>query len=71
MVRILVERVLPYNPENTRKKYVEIAGKSTDTKPTSEEWVTGSVFIEVNTGKAYFYEEEADTWNAAGGGSNG
>ena len=37
MVRILVDRVLPYNPENTRKHYVEISCKSTDEKPTSEE----------------------------------
>lgn len=71
MVRILVDKVLPYNPENTRKHYVEIAGKHLDEKPTSEEWVTGSVFIEVDTGAAFFYEEEADQWHAAGGGSNG
>lgn len=32
MVRILVDRVLPYNPENTRKHYVEISCKSTDEK---------------------------------------
>ena len=70
MVRILVDRVLPYNPENTRKHYVEISCKSTDEKPTSEEWVTGSVLLEVDTSKAYFYEEESDTWKPAGGGNN-
>ena len=71
MVRITLERLVPNNAGDPRKKYVEIACKSTDTKPTNEEWVSGSVLIEVNTGRAYFYEEEADTWNPAGGGSNG
>ena len=50
--------------------YIVSFGKSTDTKPTSEEWVTGSVLIEVDTGKAYFYEEEADVWYQVGGGSD-
>lgn len=71
MVRILVKKIVPNNPDDPRKVYVEIACKSTDTKPTCEEWVSGSVLIEVDTGNAYFYEEEADTWNQAGGGSNG
>lgn len=71
MVRILVEKIVPNTTTDPRKKYVEIACKSTDTKPTNEEWVSGSVLIEVDTGSAYFYEEEADTWNQAGGGSNG
>ena len=61
MVRILVEKIVPNTTTDPRKKYVEIACKSTDTKPTNEEWVSGSVLIEVDTGSAYFYEEEADT----------
>lgn len=35
------------------KKYVEAFGLSTDTKPTDV--ITGSVFVEVDTGKAYLF----------------
>lgn len=58
--------------------YVEYAGKSTDTKPTeygkiyvvengikvlkSVKICTGSVFIEIDTGDAYFYDEDSTTW---------
>ena len=44
------------------KKYIEYAGLSTDTKPTDEIIATGSVFIEVNTGNAYLYDEIGETW---------
>lgn len=44
------------------KKYIEYAGLSTDTKPTDEILATGSVFIEVNTGDAYLYDEDSGTW---------
>ena len=71
MVRIISEQLIPpVTPDSTRKKLVEVYCKSTDTTPTSEEWVTGSVLIEVDTGKAYFYEEEADEWHQVGGGSD-
>ena len=40
-------------------------GLSTDDKPTAG-YATGSVFIEVNTGKAYLYDEESETWNEVG-----
>ena len=71
MVRIISEQLIPpVTPDSMRKKLVEVYCKRTDTKPTSEEWVTGSVLIEVDTGKAYFYEEEADEWHQVGGGSD-
>ena len=71
MVRIISEQLIPpVTPDSTRKKLVEVYCKSLDTKPTSEEWVTGSVLIEVDTGKAFFYEEEADEWHQVGGGSD-
>jgi len=38
--------------------YVEYCGLSTDTKPVGN-FMTGSIFVEVNTGKVFFY-------NAAG-----
>ena len=63
--------------------YVEYAGKSTDTKPTeygkiyviingnkvlkSVKICTGSVFIEVDTGDAYFFDEDSSTWIKTGG----
>ena len=48
-------------------QYMEFAGLSTDTKPT-EEVATGSVFLEVDTSKVYFYDESTSTWLEAGGG---
>ena len=41
--------------------YVEIAGLSTDSKPT-ENIATGSIFVEVDTGKVYFFNAAASTW---------
>ena len=41
------------------------AGKSTDEKPGDDDEVTqrtGNVFIEIDTGKAYFYDEEEEDW---------
>ena len=62
--------------------YVEYAGKSTDTKPTeygkifvfvngeriqkSIKICTGSVFIEVDTGDVYMFDEESSTWKKVG-----
>lgn len=51
MVRILDERIIADN-----KKYIEAAGLSTDTKPTSG-IVTGSVFVEADTGDKYMFAE--------------
>ena len=61
MVRILEERIIEGN-----KKYIEASGLSTDSKPT-ENIVTGSVFIEVNTGNAYLYDEHGAEWDKVGG----
>lgn len=44
--------------------YYEWAGLSTDDKPTKG--CTGSLFIEVDTGKAYFFDEESGDWIEAG-----
>lgn len=62
MVRILTE-----SSSGDKKRYFEFAGLSTDTKPT-EEVGTGSVFLEVDTGSAYFYDEVGEDWIQAGGG---
>lgn len=56
MVRILTERIVEGN-----KRYIEAAGLSTDSKPTAD-IVTGSVFVEVNTGDGYLFNEAASAW---------
>ena len=67
MVREMVNRAY-----NETLKYVELAGLSTDTKPTSG-IVTGSLYLEVDTGDVYaFAEGDTPAWNkiaALGGGS--
>ena len=50
--------------------YIEAFGLSKDNKP-SEGIITGSVFVEVDTGNVYLYDNESDTWIQQGGGSNG
>lgn len=67
MIRVLVEK--GYDGTN---KYIEASGLSTDSKPT-ENIVTGSLFLEVDTGDVYaFAEGDTPSWNqiaALGGGS--
>ena len=55
MIRVTNERV--FTEEGLR--YVEMAGLSGDTKPLTG-MVTGSMFLEVDTGKAYAFDEETD-----------
>ena len=54
MVRKIIE-----NQFDGTKKYVELACKSTDTKPTGG-MVTGSLALEVDTGDIYAYDETGD-----------
>lgn len=39
------------------RQYVEVACKSTDTKPVGN-FMTGSMLTEVNTGKVYLYDSD-------------
>lgn len=44
---------------------VELRGLSTDTKPTEfngEQIDNGSIFIEIDTGKIFFYDLENEEW---------
>lgn len=53
------------------KVYVEFAGKSTEQKPVSENFVSGSMLQEVDTAILYSYIREDQTWYpqiALGGG---
>lgn len=43
------------------KRYGTIAGLSTDSKPTANV-ANGSVFIEMNTGKVFMFDEAGVQW---------
>ena len=60
MIRALVE-----NTFDQFKKYVELAGTSTDSKPTAG-IITGSKFYEVDTGVEYAFDEVSSSWNVVG-----
>ena len=57
MVRITEKKFI-----KTGNIYYEFAGLSTDEKPTNGV-VTGSLFLEVDTGDVYAYDEEGEEWN--------
>ena len=47
---------------------IELRGLSTDTKPTKlgdEDIANGTVFIEIDTQKLFFFDEENKTWEEA------
>ena len=46
----------------TQKNLIEIACLSTDTKPT-QDIVTGSLALEVNTGKIFAFDEVSGNWS--------
>ena len=54
-------RTLKFQPFADGKSYVEIAGTSSESKPTSD-IVTGSRFDEVDTGKQYRFDELSGAW---------
>jgi hypothetical protein len=56
VIRALVEQTF-----DASKKYLVLAGLSTDQKPT-EGIVSGSSFSEINTGKEYLFDETGETW---------
>ena len=64
MIRI-VESISKYNYGDDRR-YLELAGLSTDPKPV-DRLVTGSLFLEVDTGSVYAFDEISETWNQIGG----
>lgn len=43
------------------KEYFEFAGLSTDSKPTGDRYATGSLFLEVDTGDVYAFDEDGGT----------
>ena len=61
MIRNIIEMTIEDD-----KLYIEAAGLSTDTKPT-DDLITGSLFMEADTGKVYVFDEISGTWNEIGG----
>ena len=66
--------VSTYKIENTKLKpdgdyvSVELRGLSTDEKPTTlDDKIidNGSIFVEINTGKIFFYDLENEEWKEA------
>lgn len=57
MVRVLIDTQF-----DDEKHYIEAAGLSTDTKPNTD-IITGSRYIEVNTGKEYRFDEVGGQWH--------
>lgn len=74
MVRITYQQVLANSTptaEGSFVIYIEAAGLSTDTKP-EDNVATGSLFLEVDTGDVYAFDEVGGTWGkiaALGGGA--
>ena len=54
-------RALVENKFSDNKKYVELYGTSSDSKPTTG-IVMGSVFVEVDTGKVFLFNEDSSVW---------
>lgn len=67
MITIVNGQKIRTNDEG-RTMVAELRGLSTDTKPTTIGDITidnGSVFIEIDTGKIFFYDIESQTWKEA------
>lgn len=60
MIRFTVHKVMDLG-----MNYVEAFGLSTDEKPTSG-ICTGSVFVEVDTGRVYLFDEDNSVWHNLG-----
>lgn len=50
-----------HHPTTERKAYKEGFCLSTDTKPT-EDLVNGSILVEIDTGKVFFFNEAGAVW---------
>lgn len=68
MMRIIVSKPYPdYGSDSVGNlNYIEAAGLSTDAKPSAG-LVTGSLFMEVDTGKVYAFDEVGAQWHEIGG----
>ena len=67
-------RLIDYYEVTPGQFFRAYAGKSTDNKPGNEGDVvqrTGNVFIEIDTGDTYFYDEETEEWILPGASDGG
>ena len=62
MVTIIDAKFQHYSDSGVAVNTYTIAGVSTDNKPAAEDVGNGSVFIEMDTSKVYFYDEADDAW---------
>lgn len=63
MVRTISQHLVP--SEDGNLYYRELSGLHDDEKPSGLS--TGSVFVEVDTGDVYLYDEVDEQWNKVGG----
>lgn len=54
-------RIIESTTYDDGKQHLEVALLSTDSKPT-ESVATGSIAMEVNTGKMFVFDEVGSTW---------
>ena len=67
-------RLIDYHEVTPGQFFRAYAGKSTDNKPGDEGDVvqrTGNLFIEIDTGNTYFYDEETEDWILPGASDGG
>ena len=65
MITIAKVEKLAFNPEEPQ--IVELRGLSTDTKPTEIGGIkvgNGSIFVEIDTGNIFLYDQENEEWKA-------
>lgn len=66
-MRIYVNELYPFAGENGKHlHYIEASGNSTDTQPDGDSVggaiADGSILVESDTGKVYFYNEASAEW---------
>ena len=61
MIRALNATVAEVKEDGTVLNIANLFGTSGDSKPT-EGYANGTVFLEVDTGKIYLFNEETSTW---------
>lgn len=70
-MRIIVNEIFGVADNGQNLHYIEAFGSSNENKPTEETVggpiIDGSVCIETNTGKAYFFNGEVNDWIVIGG----
>ena len=65
MITIAKVEKLAFNQEDPQ--IVELRGLSTDTKPTEIGGIkvgNGSIFVEIDTGNIFLYDQENEEWKA-------